>query len=194
MFNIHRDFENAYQKFKTDGKGKPLLPSNVSQVGMKTPVVSTANSSVIVTSIPGKSIITSAQNAEYIDLEDLPKIKKLDVIKTSLSNAMVTTTPSTTVEVKSDLLVQDGSSTKPQKSTLEKLASKISGSALGDSLTLPIPGGSNDSSELSPDGSISVNANHGGIASNVPGFIPKTSPPINEKKERDESWKKYLTR
>ena len=26
------------------------------------------------------------------------------------------------------------------------------------------------------------------------GFTPKVSPPVNEKKERDESWKKYLTR
>lgn len=26
------------------------------------------------------------------------------------------------------------------------------------------------------------------------GFIPKISPPVNEKRERDETWKKFLTR
>ena len=155
----------------------------------------------IVIAPPKQTIITSNQNAEYIDLEDLPKMNKMDVSfkNSTLMNATITTTPSTTVEIKgeTDNADDDPSKTKPPKSTLEKLASKISGSALSDSLTLPIPSENDDMKPLeltTTDEHRNGQPQNTGTPSSVPAFVPKISPPINDKKERDESWKKYLTR
>lgn len=80
---------------------------------------------------------------------------------------------------------------------LVKFASNLVGKDLGDSLNLPIPfaplpevngacDGDDKADELS-----SVTA-----AKFVPSvfFRQKTLPSVNEKKERDESWKRYLTR
>ena len=85
-------------------------------------------------------------------------------------------------------------------STLAKLASKLSGSStsLDDSLNLPIPEYIADQEDLHDLSLSSIKeelvGNHGGIPTNVPGFVPTVSPSINNKKEKDETWKKYLTR
>ena len=90
-----------------------------------------------------------------------------------------------------DPLSNSGGHSQPD--TLNKLASMLKGPAsLNDSLTLPIPQCSGD------DSPTDVNPVSGIIGPDVAmapsGFIPKSSPPVNYKPERDEMWKQYLTR
>ena len=104
---------------------------------------------------------------------------------------------------------------KVPPSTIAKLASKLN-SQLNDSLTLPIPGHTPASSQkglaslpsplvgvINPPSVAMTPVSGSGSAARAPsptmgichgGFVPKVSPPVNEKKERDETWKKYLTR
>lgn len=88
---------------------------------------------------------------------------------------------------------------KPQASTLAKLAYKLnSNSSLNGSLSLPVPA-VNEAGDISSRGPSPVgpalSASLGsGATPGVVGFVPKSPPPVNHKPEKDESWKKYLTR
>ena len=57
---------------------------------------------------------------------------------------------------------------------------------LSASLNLPSP------AHLTHDQQHATTA--GSAMTSLAGFTPKVSPPVNEKKERDEQWKQYLTR
>ena len=108
-----------------------------------------------------------------------------------------------------DLSNNSNSCSQAQPSTLAKLASKLnSSSSLNGSLNLPIPsiGSSNEESDmkpkitdvksLAPSQGLTLMPGGPGVGASpgVQGFIPKSSPAVNEKREKDESWKKYLTR
>ena len=67
-------------------------------------------------------------------------------------------------------------------STLNEIASKLKSKALDDSLTLP------------QDDTADENSSGTDVGTAPNGFIPKTSPPVNYKPERDGMWKQYLTR
>lgn len=214
-----RDFEHAYRKFKEDQRPKPsarpILPS---------PTISTTPSQMIIAQTPPAGISSRStpikKEAEYIDLEDLSKFTQSDdsnssspiptdlsaqksLSSTPMRNTMITTTPSTTVEVKVE--AGEGNSSKPHPSTLAKLASKLSGSSLGDSLSLPIPS-YNEEEQMktemafgdAPAVPSGVKVATSDVATCPPGatlkFVPKLLPVVNDKKEKDESWKKYLTR
>lgn len=80
---------------------------------------------------------------------------------------------------------------------LVKFASNLVGKDLGDSLNLPIPFAPLPEVNGTSDADDKVDELSSGTATKfVPSvfFRQKTLPPVNEKKERDESWKRYLTR
>ena len=170
-----------------------------------------------VTTIPPQTVLARPPNtpimiapikseAEYIDLEDLTRLQMSEAEKHNsssnvidvspmpshvLGNATITTTPSMTVEVKNDY-----NDTPQLSSTLAN--SSLSGSDLDDSLSLPVPKEEETATSqmptlITPKIGITTPAMHGGIPSDIK-FVPKSSPAVNEKPEKDESWKKYLTR
>lgn len=107
----------------------------------------------------------------------------------------------TKVEVKKEFSDEKEEEEEDEKCFLSpglvKFASNLIGKDLGDSLNLPIPfaplpevNGTSDADDKVDELS-SVTA-----AKFVPSvfFRQKTLPSVNEKKERDESWKRYLTR
>ena len=146
-----------------------------------------------------------SKDKEYVDLEDLAHLNHADSsndsepdMATNLSsghssNTVVHSTPPKVIEIK-----PEGSGSKAQPSTLAKLANKLQNSALGDSLNLTIPGGVKKEEPVAPVGDYEQESEASlstpSSLSASPSFIPKVSPPVNEKRERDESWKKYLTR
>ena len=145
---------------------------------------------------------------EYIDMEDLQTLNDHDAFKTERKSPKLEIEknyPAVVKEDSTDAVNSDDDSHDEQQlnqalpSTLAKLASKLSSSSnsLDDSLNLPIPEYSDQEElhDLSMSGiKEELVGNHGGIPTNVPGFVPTVSPPINNKKEKDETWKKYLTR
>ncbi len=217
-----RDFEHAYRRFKDDQKNK-TPPTNTPPNQNVNPAAAIAKNvaqqviSGAVSGLKGAPLnLTSdapkQEPPEYIDMEELQKINQsAEEVEDepmelkhnsnpvpSLAQNSVKSEPSTPEDVKAEF-PESNDKNKPLPSTLAKLASKLSGAALDGSLNLPIPDYEQEEEEqtevpASMKDELACVGNHGGIQTNVPGFIPKTSPPINEKREKDESWKKYLTR
>ena len=208
-----RDFEHAYRRFKEDQKTKALskLPKPTNP-GMPAQMLTNRPQGI---PPPNTNVLNFSnyaqakqENPEYIDMEDLPTYNQPDLTlnKRSLSPEMKIDT--SVGFKKEDPMDEENSEEENQcdqsynqamPSTLAKLASKLSGSStnLDDSLNLPIPeyAAQDELQDLSLSGiKEELIGNHGGIPTNVPGFVPKVSPPINNKKEKDETWKKYLTR
>lgn len=82
-----------------------------------------------------------------------------------------------------------------------KFSTDLVGKDLGDSLNLPIPMAPLLAMEMDSksdeDGCGMDEASSLSVVPSLmqtPYFMPKTLPVVNEKKERDESWKRYLTR
>ncbi len=218
-----RDFEHAYRRFKDDQKSK-TPPDNTALRQIANPAAAIAKNVAQQVALSGAASglkgaplnLTSdapkQEPPEYIDMEELQKLNQSteEVVDEPielkhnpnpvplLAKNPVKSEPSTPEDVKVQF-PESKDKNKPLPSTLAKLASKLSGSALDGSLNLPIPDYEQEEEEqmevpASMKDELACVGNHGGIQTNVPGFIPKTSPPINEKKEKDESWKKYLTR
>ena len=216
-----RDFEHAYRRFKDDQTQKPMLNPAIRQMG-----VTPQGSSQLESHLVNDSGSTSRRRREdeYVDLEDL--VKRQGDVKPDLDSLVkVKTEPGLSPEpdspglipppahgkvdsVESALLHSPHNKAAP--STLARLAHKLSGHGLSDSLNLPIPGQEEaDHDETSAAEKTEVKPRLGNKhpltapSMTTPGkqegktYTPKVmkvSPPVNEKKERDESWKKYLTR
>ena len=210
-----RDFEHAYRRFKEDQKNKanaklpkPTIPGIPTQMLVNLPQGIPPPSTGILNL--SKYTQPKQDNPEYIDMEDLPTLNQPDVIMNERSMSPQMTIDTSVPAKQEDVVDAEYSGDENQldvvhnqamPSTLAKLASKLSGSYtnLDDSLNLPIPEYTGADQDELQDLSLSgmkeeLVGNHGGIPTNVPGFVPKVSPPINNKKEKDEAWKKYLTR
>ncbi len=211
-----RDHEHAYRRFKEEknkaalsvvaaaARAAPPPPAAAGVPGLPSDLLAILSQA---SANRGAFDLSSfappeAENPEYIDMEELSTIDRNQNRK---EEAILSETETTegghfaTPDGQSDgqeLTEQFSSQAMP--STLVKLASKLSsGGGLDDSLNLPIPDCGPEDGEAPPGPPLLRDefvGNHGGIPTNVPGFVPKGSPAINNKKEKDETWKKYLTR
>ena len=229
-----RDFEHAYRRFKDEQKRK-VPPSMMASPGPN-PRLAMSPGNISMATSPGMIGRPVKQEAEYIDLEDLSKFEQSNVSSEnsmgptdlSMSSASstatnpdikcefgssVTSTPERAAShtgpvTPSTFDAREEGNVKQIPATLSQLASKLaSSSSLNESLTLPIPGSSEDkppegASNEHPQDSQSDTSRHSPVpgavnlssSPSITSFVPKISPPVNEKKEKDESWKKYLTR
>ena len=206
-----RDFEHAYRRFQEEQKNKSKL-SKTTITALPTEMLAKLSQGISTNALSLSSATSGEQdNPEYIDMEDLQTLNQPEVTKNDrkiFPKMEIDADASTLIKREATPEVIDSEDenhdeqpfTQVLPSTLAKLASKLSGSStsLDGSLNLPIPEYSADQEDLH-DLSLSgikeeLVGNHGGIPTNVPGFVPTVSPPINNKKEKDETWKKYLTR
>ena len=206
-----RDFEHAYRRFQEEQKNRTKL-SKTTVAALSPEMLAKLPQGISSNSLNLSSTTSGQQdNSEYIDMEDLQMLNQPEVIKNERNF-----TPKIEVDEEASTLVKreatpevidsedenhdEQTFNQALPSTLAKLASKLSGSStsLDDSLNLPIPEYIADQEDLHDLSLSSIKeelvGNHGGIPTNVPGFVPTVSPPINNKKEKDETWKKYLTR
>lgn len=163
----------------------------------------------------GQSMVAAQRPAikkesEYMDLEDLVRMEKGNS-KSRLFDGYVSSEDSLP-SVRSEMEAKPKPTDVKPLPTLTKMAIKIEDSKLNSSLNLPIPSEASaeevmDCSEKEEESDVKnpKKETHGedeeskraaspqtGICK--VGFVPKVLPAVNEKKERDESWKKYLTR
>lgn len=163
---------------------------------------------VLTTSV--KHQLDTGSTVKVAKVKDLPiVVKSENYEKLSDAGGVLTGNDNGSESVEMDLEAKPGVKAEKDDEVGEsflslgmvKLASDLDGKDLGCSLNLPIPLAPllsmETDSKSDEDGCGTDEASSLSVVPSLmqtPFFLPKTLPPVNEKKERDESWKRYLTR
>ena len=206
-----RDFENAYKTFKAHRRPvkiapiPPLLPVVVAPVvSQQSPIHPRGfNSEECIDDLPAIKQSGSLNGSDSSSPCGLPTAMDLSSPDTpGNSNELMTPGVLLSEESNSPVVTQSGSSSLQHLgSTLE--GASLEGDKLGDSLSLCIPSYDDDKHASVDDTIDGTVATSDGSSPNCATFQPDFGgdgassmfvPSVNERKEKNDLWKKYLTR